>query len=216
MRRVLLAGVLGGIAMFVWNSVAHVVTSLGQAGVKEIPNEQPVLGAMSASMGSDHGLYIFPGMGVPEGAPRQQQQAAVRDYDRKLAANPSGLLIYHPAGMKAFTPSQLITEFAVEMIEALLAVWLLSQATIASFGGKVGFIVVLGILGALVTNVPYWNWYGFPTNYTLVYMLVEIVGFLVVGVVAGLVTKAWRGWTLQRHRTSSTELTADSSTIRSE
>jgi len=190
MKRVLLAGVLGGIAMFVWNSVAHVVTPLGEVGVKEIPNEQPVLAAMSASVGSAHGFYIFPGMGVPTGASREQQQAAMREYDKKLAANPSGLLIYHPPGMKAFTPQQLLTEFAVEVIEALLAVWLLSRTGIGSFGGKVGFVTVLGICGALMTNVAYWNWYGFPTNYTLVYMLVEIVGFVVVGVVAGLVTKS--------------------------
>ena len=39
--RVLLAGILGGIAMFVWTAIAHMfIAPLGEAGVREIPNEQ--------------------------------------------------------------------------------------------------------------------------------------------------------------------------------
>ena len=38
--RVLVAGILGGIAMFVWTSIAHMVRSLGEAGIAEIPNAQ--------------------------------------------------------------------------------------------------------------------------------------------------------------------------------
>jgi hypothetical protein len=44
--RILLAGVFGGIAMFIWTSIAHMALPLGEAGVKEIPNESTVLNAM--------------------------------------------------------------------------------------------------------------------------------------------------------------------------
>jgi hypothetical protein len=37
--RVLLAGILGGIAMFVWTTIAHMVLPLGEAGFREIPDE---------------------------------------------------------------------------------------------------------------------------------------------------------------------------------
>jgi len=43
MTRVFLAGILGGIAMFVWTSIAHTVLPLGEAGIREIPNEKTVL-----------------------------------------------------------------------------------------------------------------------------------------------------------------------------
>ena len=39
-KRVLIAGVLGGIAMFLWSSIAHMVLPLGMTGIQEIPNEQ--------------------------------------------------------------------------------------------------------------------------------------------------------------------------------
>jgi hypothetical protein len=33
-KRILLAGLLGGLAMFIWQSVAHVVLPLGEAGIQ--------------------------------------------------------------------------------------------------------------------------------------------------------------------------------------
>ena len=39
LKRILLAGVLGGIALFVWEGIAHEVLPLGEAGVKALPNE---------------------------------------------------------------------------------------------------------------------------------------------------------------------------------
>jgi hypothetical protein len=50
--RILLAGILGGIAMFVWTSIAHMALPLGEAGINEIPNESAVLIAMQSSMGN--------------------------------------------------------------------------------------------------------------------------------------------------------------------
>ena len=70
-KRIILAGILGGILMFVWSSVAHVMTSLPAMGIQEIPNEQPVLAAMQAQIGQAHGFYIFPGFGLDQMRPRR-------------------------------------------------------------------------------------------------------------------------------------------------
>jgi hypothetical protein len=48
--RSLLAGIVGGIAMFIWTSIAHMALPLGEAGINEIPNESAVFNAMQ-SMG---------------------------------------------------------------------------------------------------------------------------------------------------------------------
>jgi hypothetical protein len=87
------------------------------------------------------------------------------------------------------TAGQLVTEFLTELIESLLVVFLLAQTRLCSFAARVGFVVVAGVAAALVTNVSYWNWYGFPTSYTAAYMAIQIVGFLCVGLVAGAMIK---------------------------
>jgi hypothetical protein len=48
---------------------------------------------------------------------------------------------------------------------------------------------VAGILAAIATNISFWNWYGFPSVYVGSYMLIQIVGFFVVGIVAALVLR---------------------------
>ena len=188
-KRILLAGILGGIAMFVWASLAHIVLPLGQTGIKEIPKETSVLSAMHSSLGEKSGMYMFPGMELGASPTREQQHVAMEHYGEKLAGNPSGLLIYHPPGAKVLTPGQLITEFLTEVIEALIVVFLLAQTRLTSFGSRVGFVTLAGLLAAIATNISYWNWYGFPGTYTAAYMTIEVVGYLVVGMVAALIFK---------------------------
>ena len=65
----------------------------------------------------------------------------------------------------------------------------MAQTRIGSFAGRVGFVLMAGILAAITTNVSYWNWYGFHGVYTASYILIEIVGFVLIGVIAALVLR---------------------------
>ena len=76
--RIVLAGVLGGIVMFVWTSIAHMALPLGEAGIGEIPNESVVLSAMQSSIGEKTGLYIFPGLGLGKNASREEKNEAMK------------------------------------------------------------------------------------------------------------------------------------------
>jgi hypothetical protein len=185
--KILLTGILGGIVMFIWTSIAHMALPLGEAGIREIPNESAVLSAMQSNIGEQTGLYIFPGTGVGKNATRQEKNEAMKRMAEKTAANPSGLLMYHAAGRPFAFAKWLGIEFGTELLEAILVVFLLAQTRVVSFAGRVGFVLVAGILAAITTNVSYWNWYGFPGAYTAGYMFIQIVGFFLVGILAALV-----------------------------
>ena len=185
--RIILAGVLGGVAMFIWSWVGHDVLPLGHVGIREIPDEQPVLAAMQASMGQTAGLYFFPGLGFGPNPTRAQETEAMKHRNEQLAANPSGILIYHPPGYVFSFGKSLGTEFGTEFIESLLVAFLLAQTSIAGFRGRLGFVIVAGILASIATNISYWNWYGFPGNYIAAYMCIQIVGFICAGIVIALV-----------------------------
>jgi hypothetical protein len=189
--RIILAGLFGAIAMFIWSAIAHMALPLGHAGIKELPNEEAVLGALQTGLGDKTGLYLFPGLGVGDNPTRQQEKEAMTHYEEKLAANPSGLLMYHAPKARTMAMGQWLTiEFLKQLLVSILAVFLLAQTRIGSFGGRVGFIFVIGIVAAITTNVSYWNWYGFPGAYTAPYMTIEIVGFLCAGLAAALVLKS--------------------------
>jgi hypothetical protein len=58
---VLIAGVLGALAMFFWIFIAHMALPLGEAGIRQIGNEGPLLAAMKSTLQSP-GMYMFPNM----------------------------------------------------------------------------------------------------------------------------------------------------------
>jgi hypothetical protein len=48
-------------------------------------------------------------------------------------------------------------------------------------------------LSAISTNVSYWNFYGFPGNYTLAYISIIAMGFVFAGLVAAALVKPGAG-----------------------
>jgi hypothetical protein len=191
MGRKLLAGVLGGLAFFAWSWIAHIFTGLGATGVRELPNEAPVVASMKANIPAD-GFYFFPGTGLPPTATQSQKMAAMRDLAPKMKDGPAGILIYHPVG-QALMPRQLLTELGTNIVQVLLAVFLLGQTSLASFAARWRFVTAAGILAAISTNISYWNFYGFPSDYTLAYMLIIAVGFACAGAVAAAMVKPGAG-----------------------
>jgi hypothetical protein len=186
MFRKLIGGILGGLVFFAWSSLAHTVLPLGGIGVREMPNEQTVITAMQGL--PDHGLYLFPGQGLPENATQAQKNAVMEQHFQKIAASPSGLLVYHPARPVSFR-RMLVTEAATNILQLLLVAFLLGQAGLSSFGARWGFVTIAGFLAGISTNVSYWNWYGFPTNYTLVYAFTVVAGFVIAGLVVAAIVK---------------------------
>ena len=197
MGRKLLAGVLGGLAFFAWSSLAHVVLPLGQTGIRELPNEQAVVSSMKANITAD-GFYFFPGTGLPPTATQSEKMAAMKDMAPKLKAGPVGILIYHPVGEEGLSLRPLLTELGTNIVQVLLAVFLLGQTSLASFGARWRFITVAGVLAAISTNISYWTFYGFPANYTLAYVCTVAMGFVFAGLVAAAIVKPGAGMPLAK------------------
>ena len=131
--RFVLVCLLGALAMFLWTFVAHMVLPLGETGIREIANEQPILAAMQTALGPNAGLYMFPGMGLGPHPTRQQQNDAMPQYMKQFAGKPSGLLLYRPAGREFSMGPMLVKEFLTELAEVFLALLLATQTRLAGF-----------------------------------------------------------------------------------
>lgn len=190
--RILIAGILGGLAMYIWSTVAHVALPLGQVGFSQMPNEAAVLSAAQISNGAKDGLYFFPWVDPKDPQMMEKEAAAMK-------ANPSGLLLYHPPGHgMSDMAGPMIAEFVKELVQALIAAFLVSLAVVGSYWGRVGFVTLIGVAAAITTNISYWIWYGFPADYSLAAVFIELMDY----VAAGLAIAWWLG------RKSATTLTA--------
>lgn len=186
--RILLAALLGAIAMFTWSFIAHMFTPLGELGVSEIPNESAVTSALVANMTAPS-FYYFPGTGLGKDASHAERAAAMQKMANEFVNKPSGIIIYSPPGQPFIFGQRLVREFILEFVESLLAAFLLAQTRLLTFFARTGFVVVIGLIAAVTTNLSYWNWYGFPLDYTFGYMIMQIVGFTCSGMVLAWLLK---------------------------
>ena len=103
---------------------------------------------------------------------------------------PHGILIYNPPSGPFNFGKLLGREGALNLLEGLLAAWLLSWAAAGrGYLARVGFVVLVGILATVTTNVEYWNWYEFPGTYVAGYMTTQIVGYTLIGIIAAALVK---------------------------
>jgi hypothetical protein len=182
--RILIAALLGAIAMFVWTSIAHMATPLASMGLSQIPNERAVMAAMKDNITAP-GLYFYPWMDPkdPNATSKMQQVDKVE---------PHGLLIYSPPGVNADSNigPMLIKEFIKQFAQALIAAWIASLIA-GTFTTR--WLVVTGMFvsSAIAVNISYWNWYHFPPDFTLAAIIMEVVS----GIVAGAAIAWWLGRT---------------------
>lgn len=181
--RVLLAGLVGGVVMFIWATIAHVATPLATAGLKPIPQEASTVATLRAALGDTPGLYFFPYL---EGS----DSKAMADQKAKMQLGPTGLLAYQAPGSPAMMPRQLAVELLLEVGESILAALVISAAP--DIGRRIGLAVVIGVIAAVSTNFSYWNWYGFGWAYTLANAFTELMKYVFAGV-AIIAFLAWRG-----------------------
>ena len=184
-----LAALLGAVAIFLWSFVVHMFTPLGEAGMDPLPGAPAVSSALQTSIGNRAGLYMYPTGGLTPDSPREQHGAAMEKIMEEMKTQASGMMVYYPPGRTFNFPKTLGIEFGIEFLEALIVVYLLAQTRIMNFGGRVMFVAVAGLLAAIATNLSYWNWYGFPTNFTMAQVVMEAVGFFCAGLAIALVLK---------------------------
>ena len=175
MGKILLAGVFGGIALFMWGGFSHMVLGLGSVGIQNI--HRPVYDSMKSTI-AQPGFYFFP---------ENDGKNNIKD---EFKDGPTGILLFRPTGAGASMTGQLINETVLNIVQALLAAILLSFATkLTRYPQRVGFVFALGILSAIATNIEYWIWYSFPANYTMAAIVDRLIGFMAVGLVVAAFVK---------------------------
>jgi hypothetical protein len=169
MKRVLVAGLLAGLAMFVWESIAHMVLPLGEMGLSALPNEAAVRAALAAQMGAADGLYFYPDL-RSGGEP---------------GTGPWGILLYHPHF--SFSYAVMGWEALNELVQGLALALLLGLAAVGGLGRRMAIAALVGVAAAISVSPGYTIWYGFPAAYTLAQMIVAFGDYLAGGLVVAFV-----------------------------
>ena len=175
--RILIAGIIGGILMFLWNSVAHMAVPLGEMGFMVAAELDTAIAAVQATAASGEGIYMLPGMSSDQWS----DEAARTAFVEKYKSSPYAFVVYasgNPA-VADMVPN-LIKQFVTDTLAAIVAAWVLALGAFG-FGKRVAIAGAFAVFAWLVISVPYWNWYLFPAAFTASTLITQLVGWLLAG-----------------------------------
>jgi hypothetical protein len=175
--RVLVAGLIGGILMFLWGVVAHMALGLGNVGLKQPASESVVLSTLHEGLGDKAGVYILPSLD-----PKKMGDAAeVIAYQQQAIRSPYAWVVYLPQGddMTRMGP-QIGRQWASDTLSALALAFVMGLAGLG-FRRRLALAAVAVAFAWLSTMVPYWNWYRFPLDFTWAALIEQLIGWLIAG-----------------------------------
>ena len=175
--RVLVAGLIGGILMFLWGVVAHMALGLGNVGLKQPASESVVLSTLHEGLGDKAGVYILPSLD-----PKKMGDAAeVIAYQQQAIRSPYAWVVYMPQGddMTRMGP-QIGRQWASDTLSALALAFVMGLAGIG-FRRRLALAAAAVAFAWLSTMVPYWNWYRFPLDFTWAALIEQLIGWLIAG-----------------------------------
>ncbi len=187
-RKVLLAGLAGGVALFVWGIVAWTVLPVYGGALRTLPGEDRVVQALREG-GATRGVYVVPAL--PRNLRKAGTPASEADqaWAEKFRRGPRALLVYDPSGRsptRMFRP--LARALALCLAAATFSAFVLSRLRIHGHFARIFFLTALGLFGWLLGPALLGVWFFYPADYLLAALAEALGGWLIVGVVqAGMV-----------------------------
>ena len=175
--RVLVAGLIGGIVMFIWGVAAHMALGLGSVGIGQPVNETAALSGLQEGLGDRPGVYLLPSLD-----PKQTSDAAVvRAYSIKAVRSPYAWVVYQPRGtdMMQMGP-QIGRQWASDTLASLALAFVMGLALVG-FRRRLAIAAAAAVFAWLSSMLPYWNWYRFPLDFTLAALAEQLIGWLLAG-----------------------------------
>lgn len=174
--RVIIAGLLGGLVIFIWGAVSHMVLPLGEMGMAQTANEDAVIAVLKDNM-PKAGVYMVPGLSTEQ----MSDDAAVAAYQAKSVANPNAFVVYQPQGRDGTQMTQnLLHQYLGDTLAALIAALILALGAFSRMK-RILLSVCLGVFAWLTVSAPYWNWYRFPQDFSLANLAMLLIGWLLAG-----------------------------------
>lgn len=172
MKNVILAGIAGAVVLFIWSSISWMALPWHEKTLRGFKDETAVAAVLRANV-DQSAVYLLPNKYDPAAAP---------------GATPMVFAAVSLQGMTGMNRA-LIVAFITQLVAAWLVAYLLAQTSLGCYFGRVFFVLVFGVAAAIVANLPYWNWWGFGVNYTLVTMADMIIGWLLAGFAIAAIVK---------------------------
>jgi hypothetical protein len=184
--RMLLAGVLGGVILFVWGFLAWVILPVHKTAIHEIPKQDTLIAALQSAL-SQKGVYAFPSMPQNEPSAADEHQ-----WEERYRKGPIGMIVYDPAGSAPMMPVQMAIGIVINIISAFFVAWFLARSTAlnAHYIKRVAYCGMYGIFLVAASTLVMWNWFNEPGDWVTSLIVDYVVGWVLAGIGIAAIMKS--------------------------
>ena len=182
MGRFLLGGFVGGLVIFAWSAVAHLVLPLGQEGFVHLPDDARARGALQGGF-AESGMYLLPQF--PADGSKEEKSA----WESRWRSGPTALVVYRRDGAKPPIPDSLVMLLGSSLVAAFIIAIVLVRCD-APYLGRVLIVALLGTFAWLTVDVSYWVRFRFPDDYVIARAIDLGGGWLLTGLVMARVVES--------------------------
>ncbi|MGH7207064.1 MAG: hypothetical protein ACREI2_12745 [Nitrospiraceae bacterium] len=187
-----LGGLLGGMALFVWGSISWMVLPWHMMTFEKFKDEATIAQALTANA-LRPGLYLLPNVHKHDpGVTEEQKKAEEAGGMKRMVQGPFMFASVSLAGAGNMGHPLLITLLS-NILSALLATWMLLKTNGLRYLGRVGFVMLIALTAAIVAYLPDWTWWHFSTSFTAVGVADLLIGWFLAGLVIAKLTPATPG-----------------------
>ena len=183
MKRTLLGAIVGGLLIFIWQSLSFTVLDLHRPANKYTPNQDAILQSLAANL-PEEGGYMLPGM--PEGASKEECEKIMEQADGK----PWASIQYHKSNRASSSHMMMnmVRGFLSNVIMIALLLWILNRLQLKTFGTVFMSCLIVGLITFI--NQPYTGSIWFDFFDTWAYLLDSVASWALCGL--------WLGWLYNR------------------
>lgn len=191
-KSLLLGGLLGGLVLFVWNSISWNVLPWHMMTFEKFKDEATIAQALTVNA-LRPGVYLLPNAHKHDpGVTEEQKKAEEVEGMKRMIQGPLMFASVSLQGFEGIGPALLI-QLVTGIVGTLLATWLLLQTRPMGYWDRVGFLVVISLVVAVIAQLPYWNWWNFSTSYTAVTIADLLIGWFLASLVIAKMLPASSG-----------------------
>ena len=165
LKNLLTGTLIGTVVMFFWGATEWFNPIL-KLPYNTVVNPEMVNKTLNENM-PENGMYIW-----PNDVETKTNDGKAKDIVYFIAKNDADF--YNPS---KFMPLELITQ----LIIWFTITYLLLLTNFTSHWKRVKFILVLGLLVGFTFFLPLWNWWGFSTEYVVIRIINNLVGWFLAG-----------------------------------
>lgn len=174
-KRVITASILGGVAVFIWCMASWMLLPWHKTSFAQFENESSVTKTLSENAPKS-GIYLIPYISDFSGD-------AKAEHDKKYTEGPLAFVAFSKeGGNDPQMKQQMLVALVMDLIGAFLIASLLAAASGLSYVKRVAFVASAGLAVGILGNVPNYNWWHFPLNYTGIAIADTFIGWLIAGI----------------------------------